>query len=129
MLLYSFQIEVKEKLHKITSSDIRRFILALIDEFPNEIKSKINFHITDYDFKSKTQRKIPYLLFAKPLKNSFKLFAYENIGLEILEKIKEIFPDSFYLKEQKFTVKKLVLNEPESIMAISQQSGQKSHGS
>ena len=116
MLLYSLSIDVKEKLHKITSSDFRRFILAITDDFEDSLKSKINFHITDDDFKSKTQRKIPYLLFAKPLKNSFKLFAYENIGLEILEKIKEIFPDSFYLKEQKFTVKKLVLNEPESIM-------------
>ncbi len=28
----------------------------------------------------------------------------------------EIYPNEFYLKEQKFTVQKLVLNEPESIM-------------
>lgn len=116
MLLYSLRIDVQEKLHKITSSDIRRFILAITDGFPNEIKSKINFHITEDDFKSKTQRKIPYLLFAKPLENSFKIFAYGEVGFEILEKIKEIFPDNLYLKKQKSTLKKLIINEPESIM-------------
>jgi len=116
MLLYSLRIDVQEKLHKITSSDIRRFILAITDGFANEIKSKINFHITEDDFKSKTQRKIPYLLFAKPLENSFKIFAYGEVGFEILEKIKEIFPDNLYLKKQKFTLKKLIINEPESIM-------------
>lgn len=116
MLLYSLSIDVKEKLHKITSSDFRKFILALTDRFPNEIKSKINFHITDEAFRTKNQRKIPYILFSKPFENSFQIFAYGDIGAEILEKIKEIFPDSFYLKEQKFTVKKLLLNEPESIM-------------
>lgn len=116
MLLYSLSIDVKEKLHKITSSDFRKFILALTDRFANEIKSKINFHITDEAFRTKNQRKIPYILFSKPFENSFQIFAYGDIGAEILEKIKEIFPDSFYLKEQKFTVKKLLLNEPESIM-------------
>jgi len=116
MLLYSLSIDVKEKLHKITSSDFRKFILALTDRFPNEIKSKINFHITDEAFRTKNQRKIPYILFSKTFENSFQIFAYGDIGAEILEKIKEIFPDSFYLKEQKFTVKKLLLNEPESIM-------------
>ena len=65
--------------------------------------------------KSTNQRKIPYLLFAKPSDKSFRLFAYGEVGLEILEKIKEIYPNEFYLKEQKFTVQKLVLNEPESI--------------
>ena len=114
MLLYSLSIDVKEKLHKITSSDFRKFILALTDRFPNEIKSKINFHITDEAFRTKNQRKIPYILFSKPFENSFQIFAYGDIGAEILEKIKEIFPDSFYLNEQKFTVKKLLLNEPES---------------
>ncbi len=113
---YSLQINLKEKLHKITSSDIRRFILAITDGFPNDIKSKINFHINDEAFQTKNQRKIPYILFSKPLGNSFKLFAYGDIGAEILKKIKEIFPDSFYLKEQKFTVKKLISNEPESIL-------------
>ena len=116
MLLYSLQVIVKEKIQKITSSDFRRFILAITDGFTDELKSKINFHISDEDFKSTNQRKIPYLLFAKPNDNSFRLFAYGEVGLEILEKIKEIFPDSFYLKEQKFIVQKLVLNEPESIM-------------
>ena len=66
MLLYSLSIDVKEKLHKITSSDFRRFILAITDGFTDELKSKINFHITDESFKSTNQRKIPYLLFAKP---------------------------------------------------------------
>ena len=116
MLLYSLSIDVKEKLHKITSSDFRKFILALTDRFPNEIKSKINFHITDEAFRTKNQRKIPYILFSKPFENSFQIFAYGDIGAEILEKIKEIFPDDFYLKKQKFTLKKLLLNEPESIM-------------
>ena len=116
MLLYSLQIIVKEKIQKITSSDFRRFILAITDGFTDELKSKINFHISDDDFKSANQRKIPYLLFAKPNDNSFRLFAYGEVGLEILEKIKEIYPNEFYLKEQKFTVQKLVLNEPESIM-------------
>ena len=116
MLLYSLQIVAKEKIQKITSSDFRRFILALTDGFCDELKSKINFHISDEAFKYSNQRKIPYLLFAKPNDNSFRLFAYGEVGLEILEKIKEIFPDSFYLKEQKFTVQKLVLQEPESIM-------------
>ena len=116
MLLYSLQVIVKEKIQKITSSDFRRFILALTDRFCDELKFKINFHISDDDFKSTNQRKIPYLLFTKPNDNSFRLFAYAEVGLEILEKIKEIFPDSFYLKEQKFIVQKLVLNEPESIM-------------
>ena len=116
MLLYSLSIDVKEKLHKITSSDFRKFILALTDRFPNEIKSKINFHITDEAFRTNNQRKIPYILFSKPFENSFQIFAYGDIGAEILEKIKEIFPDDFYLKKQKFTVKKLLLNEPESIM-------------
>ena len=104
MLLYSLSIDVKEKLHKITSSDFRKFILALTDRFPNEIKSKINFHITDEAFRTKNQRKIPYILFSKGFENSFQIFAYGDIGAEILEKIKEIFPDSFYLKEQKFTL-------------------------
>ncbi|MCT7468641.1 NAD-dependent epimerase/dehydratase family protein [Aliarcobacter cryaerophilus] len=81
----------------------------------DELKSKINFHISDDDFKSANQRKIPYLLFAKPNDNSFRLFAYGEVGLEILEKIKEIFPNEFYLKEQKFTVQKLVLNEPAEV--------------
>jgi hypothetical protein len=116
MLLYSLQIDVNEKLQKITSSDVRRFILALTDDFEDGLKSKINFHISDKDFLSNTQRKIPYLLFAKPTRDSFNLFAYGEIGLEILEKIKEIFPDSFYLMKQKFTLKKLIINEPESIM-------------
>lgn len=61
MLLYSLSIDVKEKLHKITSSDFRKFILALTDRFPNEIKSKINFHITDEAFRTNNQRKIPYI--------------------------------------------------------------------
>ena len=104
MLLYSLQVIVKEKIQKITSSDFRRFILAITDGFTDELKSKINFHITDESFKSTNQRKIPYLLFAKPSDKSFRLFAYGEVGLEILEKIKEIFPDSFYLKEQKFTL-------------------------
>jgi hypothetical protein len=116
MLLYSLQVIVKEKIQKITSSDFRRFILAITDGFTDELKSKINFHITDESFKSTNQRKIPYLLFAKPNDKSFRLFAYGEVGLEILEKIKEIYPNEFYLKEQKFTVQKLVLNEPESIM-------------
>ncbi len=72
MLLYSLSIDVKEKLHKITSSDFRKFILALTDRFPNEIKSKINFHITDEAFRTKNQRKIPYILFSKPFENSFQ---------------------------------------------------------
>lgn len=116
MLLHSLQIVVKEKILKITSSDFRRFILALTDGFTDELKSKIDFHITDEDFKSANKRKIPYILFAKPSGNSFRLFAYGDIGVEILEKIKDNFHASFYLKEQKFTVQKLVLNEPESIM-------------
>ena len=75
MLLYSLSIDVKEKLHKITSSDFRKFILALTDRFPNEIKSKINFHITDEAFRTKNQRKIPYILFSKFLLIRFyKLF-------------------------------------------------------
>ena len=116
MLLYSLQIYVKEKVQKITSSDVRRFILALADDFEDELKSKINFHISDKDFLSNMQRKIPYLLFAKLTGDSFSLFAYGEIGLEILEKIKEVFPNIFYLKKQKFTLKKLIINEPESIM-------------
>ena len=90
MLLYSLQVIVKEKIQKITSSDFRRFILAITDGFTDELKSKINFHITDESFKSTNQRKIPYLLFAKPNDKSFRLFAYGEVGLEILEKIKEI---------------------------------------
>ncbi len=116
MILYSLQIVVKEKTKNIASSDFRRLILTLTDGFPNEIKLKINFHINDEAFQTKNPRKIPYLLFAKPFENSFQIFAYGDIGAEILEKIKEIFPDDFYLKKQKFTVKKLLLNEPESIM-------------
>lgn len=42
MLLYSLQIVAKEKIQKITSSDFRRFILALTDRFCDELKSKIN---------------------------------------------------------------------------------------
>lgn len=119
MLLYYLQIDLNEKLQKITSSDIRRFILAFSDDFEDGLKSKINFHIDDKDFLSNMQRKIPYLLFAKPMGDSFSLFAYGEIGLEILERIKGIFPDSFYLKKQKFTLKKLIINEPESIMTKS----------
>lgn len=66
MLLYCLHIDVNEKLQKITSSDVRRFILALTDDFEDGLKSKINFHISEKDFISNTQRKIPYLLFAKP---------------------------------------------------------------
>ena len=51
MLLYSLQVIVKEKIQKITSSDFRRFILAITDGFTDELKSKINFHITDESFK------------------------------------------------------------------------------
>lgn len=116
MLLYFLKIDVNEKLQKVTSNDVRRFILALTNDFDDLLKSKINFHISEKDFLSNTQRKIPYLLFAKPTGDSFNLFAYEEIGLEILEKIKEIFPDNFYLKKQKFTVKNLIMSEPESIM-------------
>jgi len=116
MLLYCLHIDVNEKLQKITSSDVRRFILALTDDFEDELKSKINFHISNKDFLSNTQRKIPYLLFAKPIGDRFSLFAYGEIGMEILEKIKDIFPDNFYLKKQKFTLKKLIINEPASIM-------------
>jgi len=116
MLVYYLEIVLEEKSQKITSSDVRRFILALTDDFEDELKSKINFHISEKDFESNTQRKIPYLLFAKPTGDSFSLFAYGEIGLEILEKIKEVFPNIFYLKKQKFTLKKLIINEPESIM-------------
>lgn len=70
MILYSLQIVVKEKLQKITSSDVRRFILAFSDDFEDGLKSKINFHIDDKDFLSNMQRKIPYLLFAKPTGDS-----------------------------------------------------------
>lgn len=119
MLLYSLLITVNQNIYKITSSTFRKFILAITDRFPDELQSKINFHITDEDFKSNKNRKIPHVLFAKPSKDSFRLFAYGDIGLDILEKIKEIFPDTIYLKEQKFTVIKIVLNEPESIMAKS----------
>jgi hypothetical protein len=41
MLLYSLQVIVKEKIQKITSSDFRRFILAITDGFTDELKSKI----------------------------------------------------------------------------------------
>ncbi len=119
MLLYSLQIDANEKLQKITSNDVRKLILALTDNFEDILKSKINFHISYKDFLSNTQRKIPYILFSKPLGNNFKIFAYGDIGLDILEKIKEIFPNNFYLKERKFTVKKFVLNEPELIMTKS----------
>ena len=51
-----------------------------------------------------------------PKTNRKKEFMTLNTFREILEKIKEIYPNEFYLKEQKFTVQKLVLNEPESIM-------------
>jgi len=33
MLLYCLHIDVNEKLQKIISSDVRRFILALSDDF------------------------------------------------------------------------------------------------
>ena len=98
MILYSLQIVVKEKTKNIASSDFRRLILTLTDGFPNEIKLKINFHINDEAFQTKNPRKIPYLLFAKPFENSFQIFAYGDIGAEILEKIKEIFPDDFYFE-------------------------------
>lgn len=119
MLLYSLKVDVNKKLQKINSSDFRSFVLALTDGFINELKLKINFHISDDNFKSRNQRKIPYILFCKPHGNSFKLFAYGEIGLDILEKIKDIFPEIFYLKEQRFLVKKLVLDKPESIMTKS----------
>lgn len=73
MLLYLLQIEINEKLQKITSRDFRRFILALTDAFKDELKLKINFHITNEVFKTKNQRKIPYLFFAKPDGSRFNI--------------------------------------------------------
>ena len=89
MLLYSLQIDVNEKLQKITSSDVRRFILAHTDDLEDRLKSKINFHISEKDFLSNKQRKIPYQLFAKPTADRFSLFAYGEIGLKILGLIKK----------------------------------------
>ena len=104
MILYSLQIVVKEKTKNIASSDFRRLILTLTDGFPNEIKLKINFHINDEAFQTKNPRKIPYLLFAKPFENSFQIFAYGDIGAEILEKITIAYPRFVmhpYLKNKK----------------------------
>ena len=69
MLLYSLQITIKENIQKITSSDFRGFTIAITDDFEEELKSKINLHISDLDFNSKNQRKIPYIIFAKHSKN------------------------------------------------------------
>ena len=61
-----------------------------------EIKNKINFHITDDKF-TDNNRKIPYILFAKPYKNKFCIYGYNDIGKELLKQIQHSLKHIFKL--------------------------------
>ena len=80
----------------ISSGIFRGAIISMTDHLEDEIKNKINFHITDDKF-TDNNRKIPYILFAKPYKNKFCIYGYNDIGKELLKQIQHSLKHIFKL--------------------------------
>jgi hypothetical protein len=95
-MLHSLHLVFNKDMSLISSGIFRGAIISMTDHLEDEIKNKINFHITDDKF-TDNNRKIPYILFAKPYKNKFCIYGYNDIGKELLKQIQHSLKHIFKL--------------------------------
>lgn len=120
MRINNLTIYVKSDTIGVTSSDFRKTILALTDNMSESDKKMINLHYEDEDMEKNNIRKIPYVLFGKPHKNSFKLFSYGDDGYELLNRIKKNLRYSFSVKGKEFEIKDVSILKQDIIPKASQ---------
>ena len=72
MLLYNLTVLLNKDISDLSSDVFRGEIISMTNHLEDEIKNKINFHITDDKF-TDNNRKIPYILFANLTKLSHLL--------------------------------------------------------
>jgi hypothetical protein len=109
-MLHSLHLVFNKDISLISSGIFRCAIISMTDHLEDEIKDKINFHITNDIFTDIT-RKIPYILFAKPYKNKFCIYGYDDIGKEILKQIQYSLKHIFKLQGVEYQVAKSYLKE------------------
>ncbi len=109
-MLHSLHLVFNKDISLISSGIFRGAIISMTDHLNNDIKDKINFHITDDKFTDIT-RKIPYILFAKPYKNKFCIYGYNDIGKELLKQIQYSIKHIFKLQGTECQVVKSYLKE------------------
>lgn len=109
-MLHSLHLVFNKDISSLSSEIFRGAIISITNHLDDEIKDKINFHITDDKF-TDTTRKIPYILFAKPYKNKFCIYGYNDVGQELLKQIQHSLKHIFKLQGLEYQVVKSYLKE------------------
>lgn len=95
----------------IPVSQIREFIISSCEnKLSNDEMKKLLFHLSKEEFENKDTRKIPHIIFSKPLQESFSLKAFGDEGLELLLKIKKIIKNVGFIKVKKTNNKHNILD-------------------
>lgn len=106
----------------VTAEAFRKTILALTDGMREEDKQRINLHYSDEQMEDNKVRKVPYVLYGKPHKNSFKLFSYGDEDYRLLERIRGQLKFQFKVGGKAFQIKDVSLRKQDTMprSAISQ---------
>lgn len=106
-MLYTKEYKTEQAVKGITPTLFRNYILSKIENLDKEDLKKIHFHLSEEDFKNPKTRKIPHIIFAKPLTKSFYLKAYGEDGLLLLNKINKCLDDTFKIDNRVFNIKEV----------------------
>lgn len=109
-MLHSLHLIFNKDISLLSSELFRGAIISMTNHLNDDIKDKINFHISSDHF-ADTTRKIPYILFSKPYKNKFTMYGYNDMGKELLEHIQHSIRHIFKLQGVEYQVLKSYFKE------------------
>lgn len=103
MNFHKLSLTIDKTTRGVKSYHIRQSLLAIFDDMECDLKSKLNFHISENEYNLSSVRKIPYVLFGFPYKNYFTLYSY-NDDVDLLQYISKHLPKNFYANKEYFTI-------------------------
>lgn len=109
MVLHSLSLITDEETSGISVDKFRKSILARLgqQDTSKDDLGKILFHLSDDDLKNKSIRRLPYILFGKPNKNTFYLHGYDEEGKRLLSVIKKSLSFVMEIDGKEFNISKI----------------------
>lgn len=104
-MIYTMKFFCNNSTKEVNAEDFRKSVIAKCEKSlsPDDI-AKILGHFSKEAFSSNA-RKIPHLIFSKPYNNLFMLKAYEDEGLELLNRVKKVLLDGdFIVSGKEFSI-------------------------
>lgn len=110
-MIHGLKIKTDTKLSKIRVQDFRNLVLSYLNDISKNDLDNILFHLNDEQLHDKKIRKVPYLLFGKPVGFEFYIFGYFEEGLRLLNIIKQNLRSTFVLSNKEITIKRVTFFE------------------